>query len=112
MTRTLTQITCLAAAAMAAGILAFPLQAQSDDKPLVLGSFENTGSVTFGYRFTDVSGYEPEYQELFDLESGPRLLDFSLFGHVAAGKHSFMDAYSIVANGIGYEPWSTIQVNV
>src|ERR1700689_4896234 len=112
MTRTFSQINCLAATAFAAGILAFPLQAQDEDKPLVLGSFENSGSVTFGYRFTDLSGYKPEYQELFDLESGPRLLDFSLFGHVSDGKHSFMDDYSIVANGIGGEPWSTIQVNV
>ncbi len=90
-------------------------KATSDDDdagPLVIGPFENSGSVTFGYRFTSVSGYKPEYQELFDLESGPRLLDFSLFGHIADGKKSFMDDYSIVANGIGGEPWSTIQVNV
>lgn len=115
MTRTTDKITYMAAAVIAvlAFPLAFPLQAQDDDKPLVLGSFENSGSVTFGYRFTDVSGYKPEYQELFDLESGPRLLDFSLFGHLGAGKTStFVDDYSIVANGIGGEPWSTVQLNV
>lgn len=115
MTRSTIKMTILAAA-VAAGFLAFPLasplHAQDDDKPLTLGSFENSGSVTFGYRFADVSGYKPEYQELFDLESGPRLLDFSLFGHVAAGKKSFMDDYSIVVNGIGGDPWSTVQVNV
>src|ERR1700730_8799309 len=109
MTRTTTKITSLAAAALAVGFLAFPLQAQTDDKPLVIGDFENSGSVSFGYRFTDVSGYKAEYQELFGLESGSRLLDFSLFGHLAAGKHSFMDDYSIVASGIGGDPWSTVQ---
>lgn len=111
MTRPTTTITTLAALAIAAGFLALPSYAQ-DDKPLVLGSFDNSGSVTFGYRFTDLSGYKPEYQELFDLDSGPRLLDFSLFGHVADGKKSFMDNYSIVASGIGGDPFSTIQVNV
>jgi hypothetical protein len=101
----------LACVIVAAGLISLPLQAQ-DDKPLVVGPFENSGSVTFGYRFTDLSGYRPEYQQMFDLESGPRLLDFSLFGHVADGKHSFMDDYSVVASGIGGEPWSTVQVNV
>ena len=113
MTRRTTQIAILAAAAVAALALAFPLQAQDDDKPLMLGDFENSGSVTFGYRITDVSGYKAEYQELFDLESGPRLLDFSLFGHLGDGKKSaFVDDYSIVVNGVGGEPWSTVQVNV
>lgn len=111
MTRATQKITILAATAIALA-LAFPLPAQDDDKPLVLGDFENSGSVTLGYRFTDVSGYKAEYRELFDLESGPRLLDFSLFGHLSEGKKSFADDYSIVASGIGGEPWSTVQVNV
>lgn len=110
MTRTNIKLIYLAVFAMA-GVLAAPVRAQ-DDKPLVIGSFENSGSVTFGYRMTDFSGYKPEYQELFDLESGPRLLDFSLFGHVADGKKSFMDDYSVVANGFGGDPFSTLQVNV
>jgi hypothetical protein len=112
MTRSIARIEYLAAGAIVAAVLAVPLLAQDDDKPLTIGDFQNSGSVTFGYRFTDVSGYKPEYQELFDMESGPRLLDFSLFGQIAEGKHSFVDDYSIVANGIGGEPWSTVQVNV
>jgi len=111
MNRATRQFAFLAAGAVSTLMLTSPLCAQ-DDKPLVVGPFENSGSVTFGYRFTDVSGYKAEYQELFGLESGPRLLDFSLFGHLADGKKSFIDDYSIVANGIGGEPWSTIQVNV
>ncbi len=109
MTRTIHKIQSLTAALVALGALTVPLFAQ--DKPLVIGSFENSGSVTFGYRFTSLSGYTPSYQQLFDLESGPRLLDFSLFGKLADGKKSrFIDNYSIVANGIGGEPWGTVQM--
>ncbi|MEP6714816.1 MAG: hypothetical protein ABJC09_04540 [Terriglobia bacterium] len=83
-----------------------------DEKPLVFGDFENTGSVTTGYRFTDVKGYRPKYQELFDLNSGFRLLDFSLFGHAKKGANAFADDYSLVISGIGGEPFSTAQLNV
>ena len=39
-------------------LLAVPIVAfaQDDGKPVALGGFENTGSVTTGYRFTSVSG--------------------------------------------------------
>ena len=62
-------------AALAA--FALPLFGQ---EPLVVGNFENAGSITTGYRFTDVSGYKPKYQELFDLNSGIRLLENFLTG--------------------------------
>ncbi len=112
MTRKTNRILSLAAAVITTGMVGSPLRAQDDDKPIVLGGFENTGSVSLGYRFTSVSGYRPEYQQLFGLNSGPRVLDFSLFGHLSAEKKSFADDYSIVASGIGGEPWSTVQINV
>jgi len=90
MTRTTPKIKYLVAAAIAAWFLAFRRHTTAGAgrrQTLVLGSFENSGSVTFGYRLDSVSGYKPEYQELFDLQSGPRLLDFSLFGHVSDGKN-------------------------
>ena len=58
----------LATAALTAAAFSFPLYGQND-KPFVLGDFENSGSITTGYRFTDVSGYKPKYQELFDLDT-------------------------------------------
>jgi hypothetical protein len=75
-------------------------------KPVAWGGFENTGSVTFGYRFTDVSGYQPKFQELFNLRQGPRLLDFSLFGKAQDGENRFADDYSLTASGIGGEPFA------
>ena len=67
------------------------------------------GSITTGYRFTDVNGYEPKFQELFDLNGGPRLLDLSLFGQV---KTPYLDHYSLTVSGLGGEPYSTAQLNV
>jgi len=100
-----TEIRCV----LAILVLASPLLAQENDKPLVLGGFENQGSATFGYRFTDVSGYAPKYDELFNLQSGPRLLDFNLFGKAQGEQNRFADDYSLTASGLGGEPFSTTQ---
>ena len=70
-----------------------------------------TGSVTAGYRFTDVSGYQPNYQELFDLNSGFRLLDFSLFGK-AKDENRFADDYSLTLSGLGGDPFASGQLTV
>ncbi len=93
-------------------MLPIALLAQDDaGKPIVVGGFENTGSVTTGYRFTDVSGYEPNYQELFNLNSGFRLLDFSLFGK-AKDENRFADDYSLVLSGLGGDPYPSGQLTV
>ena len=81
-------------------------------KPLVLGGFENQGSFTTGYRFTDVSGYRPKFDELFDLNSGFRVLDFSLFGKAQEGQNRFADDYSLTLSGLGGDPYSTAQLTV
>jgi hypothetical protein len=80
--------------------------------PLSWGGFENSGSATFGYRFTDVSGYKPKFQELFNLRQGPRLLDFSLFGKAKDGEDRFADDYSLTASGIGGDPFAAVQLTV
>ena len=96
------------------GLLILPAAALAQDdtsKPVVAGGFENTGSVTTGYRFTDVSGYRPDYQELFDLNSGFRLLDFSLFGK-AKDENRFADDYSLTLSGLGGDPYASGQLTV
>ena len=67
------------------------------------------GSITTGYRFTDVKGYEPKYQELFDLNSGLRLLGLNLLGDA---KTRYLDRYSLTVYGIGGEPYSSAQLNL
>ena len=96
------------------GVFTLPVAvwAQDDSKPIVVGGFENTGSVTTGYRFTDVSGYAPKYQELFDLNSGFRLLDFSLFGKAQPGESRFADSYSLTLSGLGGDPFANAQLTV
>jgi hypothetical protein len=74
-------------------------------------SFSNQGSVTLGERYTSTSGYEPMYLELLNLRSGPRLMDFNLFGQAAA-PHQFADHYSLTMSGLGGDPFPTAQINV
>ncbi|MEI9815408.1 MAG: hypothetical protein WDO18_23375 [Acidobacteriota bacterium] len=90
---------------MFAVLSARALSAQDETKPMVLGGFENQGSATVGYRFTDVSGYRPKYQELQNLNSGFRLLDFELFGKAQPGANRFADNYSFVSAGVGGDPF-------
>ena len=97
---------------IAVALLSGSLLAQDSVKPLTWGGFENTGSTTFGYRFTDVSGYQPKFQELFNLRDGPRLLDFSLFGKAKEDANRFADDYSLTASGIGGEPFASAQLTV
>jgi hypothetical protein len=87
-------------------LLATALQAQ--ETPKVTGGFLNQGSATVGYRFTDVSGYKPKYQELVNLQGGARLLDFDLFGK-ATGANRYVDSYSATLSGLGGEPFTTSQ---
>jgi len=100
--------------ALLAGSLLGQDQAATSDhtKPLAWGGFENTGSATFGYRFTDVSGSQPKFQELINLRQGPRVLDFNLFGKAQDGENRFADDYSLTASGIGGDPFASGQLTV
>jgi hypothetical protein len=93
-------------------IFASGLLAQDAKTPLTIGGFENQGSATFGYRFTDVQGYRPKYDELFNLQSGPRLLDFNLFGKAKEGENRFADDYSLTTSGLGGDPFPSTQFTV
>jgi hypothetical protein len=77
--------------------------------PMALGDFTVSGSATAGYRFTDVKGYEPQYQEMFDLRSGFRLLDFNLYGESKEGKNPFADDFSLQLTSLGGDPFPTAQ---
>jgi len=94
-------------------LLAMPAagRAQSDQSstPLTIGGFQTEGSVSVGYRATDVTGYKPMYQEMFDLGNGPRLVDFNLFAQAPKGKNLFADTFSISASGLGGDPFPSIQ---
>lgn len=80
--------------------------------PLVLGGFQTQGSATAGYRFTNVKGYQPMYQELFDLNKGFRVQDFNIYGEAVEGSHSFADTWSVLASGLGGDPFPAVQLTV
>jgi len=84
----------------------------STETPLNFGGFNNQGSVTVGYRFDDVRGYVPMFQELSDLRKGFRLTDFNMFGEARNGLNPFANSYSMSVTGLGGEPFETGQLSV
>ena len=105
------RILCLAVVSLA---LPCVVLAQSQPLPedVTLGAFETQGSVTFGYRFTDISGRKQKFTELFNLQQGPRLLDFNLMGKVQEGVPQFADSFSINASGLGGDPFAGGQLTL
>ncbi|MGH9678955.1 MAG: MtrB/PioB family outer membrane beta-barrel protein [Candidatus Acidiferrales bacterium] len=87
-------------------------QDKPDNAPIVLGDFTLSGSATAGYRFTDVKGYRPQYQEMFDLGNGFRLLDLSLYGDSQDGKNPFADHFSLQTSSLGGDPYPSAQFAV
>src|SRR5579863_7027681 len=92
--------------------LAQSAQGNYEAPPIDFGGFNTQGSASFGYRFTDVKGYEPMYREMFDLGNGPRLMDFSLFGEAKEGANPFADDYSLILSNLGGDPFPTAQLTV
>jgi hypothetical protein len=87
------------------------LLAQDDtETPLKIGGFNTQGSATVGYRFDDVKGYLPMFQQLSDLRKGFRLMDFNMFGEAQSGVNPFADNYSLSVSGLGGEPFETGQL--
>src|SRR5450631_4508166 len=80
--------------------------------PITFGGFSNQGSVSVGYRFADIKGYQPMYFELIDLRPGPRLMDFNIFGEAAEKANPFADSYSLSMSGLGGDPFPTAQLTV
>ncbi len=96
-----------------AGLLALsPLLRAQDNyeaPPMTFGGFNSQGSAEVGYRFTEVKGFQPMYKQLFDLGSGPRMLDFNMFGEAREGANPFADSYSLSVSGMGGDPFPTAQ---
>jgi hypothetical protein len=86
-------------------------RAQDDTEhvPITLGDFTLSGSATGGYRLNGISGYEPQYKEMFDLGQGFRLFDLSLFGESQEGKNPFADHFSLQTSSLGGDPFPTAQ---
>jgi hypothetical protein len=106
----------LSAAAIVA-VLGLPVAARAQEAaassqaaPAAGTGFETHGSVSVGYRSTDISGYEPKYRELYDLRSGLRVPDVNLFARAPQGSDRFADTFSFSASGLGGDPYQASQL--
>ncbi len=88
-------------------------RAQTADQPapsgVTFGGFATQGSVSVGYRTIDVTGYEPTYRELYNLDDGLRVPDVNFFGRAPTGRDLFADTFSFSASGLGGDPYETVQ---
>lgn len=92
-----------------------PIMAAQDDSetaPLTLGDFNIQGSATAGNRFETLSGYKPEFRDLFDLGRGFRLMDLSFLGDSQEGKNAFADSFSLQLSNLGGDPFPAAQFTV
>ena len=105
------RIAAAAAAVLTISTASFAQEA-STENPIPFGGFENHGEATVGYRFIDVSGYRPQFQQMFNLRDGFRVHDMTLYGDSQDGKGSFADRYSFTASGIGGDPFPSAQFMV
>ena len=64
-----------------------------------------SGSVNAGYRFAEIKGDRAQYDSIFDLHKGFRIMDLHLSGRAPEGSHHFADAYSFTASGLGGDPY-------
>jgi len=96
---------------IAALLTALPVLAQ-EERTIKWGDFETSGSATVGYRFTSVSGRKEKFQELFNLQSGPRMLDFDFSGRAKEGTTPFADSFHFSASGLGGDPYPGGQLTV
>ena len=86
-------------------------EALSQDAAPVIGGFEPHGSITAGYRFTDVGGRREKFDELFGLRSGFRVHGLTLTAQ-SVEDASFADTISLTSTGLGGEPYSTTRLRI
>lgn len=80
--------------------------------PLHIGGYNLSGSGSFGYRFVDIGGNQAQYNELLNLQEGPRLFsaDFALQSP-EVGKGWF-DRLWVTAQGLGGDPFPSIRADI
>jgi hypothetical protein len=76
------------------------------------GGLETQGSFTAGYRLDSIGGRKEKFDELFNLNSGPRVFDFSLSGRAKEGASPFVDNFSLTASGLGGDPFPSGQLTL
>ena len=64
---------------LGSALLGLPRRSPAQEtKSATAGGFETTGSITAGYRFTDIGGRRQKFAELFSLRSGFRVHEINL----------------------------------
>ena len=76
------------------------------------GNYRVQQSVTFGYRFADITGNQDMYNTFINQHAGPRLLEQSLSTHAINGSGALFDDLSVNSFGWGGDPENVARARV
>lgn len=76
------------------------------------GNYHFQGSVNLGWRYSNITGSQANYDTFVNLQQGPRLLDFSLNAHSLNQKGGLFDTMELSGFGFGGDPVDVVRLNM
>jgi hypothetical protein len=101
-----------AALVLVAGGAAAAQDAPPPSQGMDAGNYNVQNSVEVGWRYTNFTGNEANYDTMVNLHSGPRLLNFSLGMRSLNHQGSLFDNFSLTGFGFGGDPNDVARLNI
>ncbi|HVB34820.1 MAG TPA: hypothetical protein VNJ52_10675 [Patescibacteria group bacterium] len=76
------------------------------------GNYNVQGSLTFGWRYSNITGSQANYDTFVNLQQGPRLLDFSFNARSLNHNGALFDNMSVAGFGFGGDPVDVVRLNM
>ena len=79
---------------------------------LTIGNYAVSGSINAGWRYSNITGSEANYDTFVNLQQGPRLLDVSLNLRSLNHNGALFDNLSLTGFGFGGDPVDVVRLNM
>lgn len=76
------------------------------------GNYHYQGSLTFGWRYNNITGSQANYDTFVNLQQGPRLLNFSFNVNSLNHKGALFDNLNVTGFGFGGDPVDVVRMNM
>ncbi|HVC00245.1 MAG TPA: hypothetical protein VNJ12_13070 [Candidatus Dormibacteraeota bacterium] len=77
-----------------------------------IGNYNVQGSLNMGWRYSNITGSQANYDTFVNLQQGPRLLGFSLNAYSLNHKGAYFDTMSVNGFGFGGDPVDVVRLNM